>query len=83
MDDKMNGKIDESLLEGVTGGVIFDASGISGADQNNPWEVLDDTTGNVLGRFKSKNDAVWAAGQIWKNHMEVNWDQVLQLRGQK
>ncbi|MCR5591484.1 MAG: hypothetical protein K6F73_08095 [Lachnospiraceae bacterium] len=83
MDDKLRGKLDESLLEGVTGGVVFDARDISGADPSHPFEVLDDKNGTVLGRFTSMNDAMYAAGTISQNHMVVNWDQVLQLRGQK
>ncbi len=79
----INGKLDEAMLDGVSGGVIFNASGIIGADSNNPWEVLDDTNGNTLGRFPNRDDAVAAAGKLGKNHMEVNWDQVQQLRGQK
>ena len=80
---EMNGKLNDDMLDGVSGGVIFNSSGIIGADQNNPWEVLDDTNGNTLGRFANRDDAIAAAGKLGKNHMEVNWDQVQQLRGQK
>ncbi len=75
--------LDPALLEGVTGGVVFDASGISGADPNNPFEVLDDKNGTKLGAFKTRDAAMAAAGMLGQNHMEVNWDQVLELRGQK
>ncbi|MBQ9361516.1 MAG: hypothetical protein IJT96_10840 [Lachnospiraceae bacterium] len=80
---EMNGKLNDDMLEGVSGGVIFNASGIIGADNNNPWEVLDDKNGNTLGRFSNRDDAVAAAGRLGQNHMEVNWDQVQQLRGQR
>ncbi len=77
------GKLDEELVAKASGGVIFNASNIDGADKNNPWEVLDDNNGQTLGRFSNRDDAIAAAGKLGKNHMEVNWDQVLQLRGQK
>lgn len=77
------GKLDEELVAQASGGVIFNAVNIEGADKNNPWEVLDDNNGQTLGRFSNRDDAIAAAGKLGKNHMEVNWDQVLQLRGQK
>ena len=83
MDDRTKDKLDESLLEGVTGGVVFDATGISGADMSRPYEVLDDKNGAVLGRFTTMADARTAAGFISQNHVELNWDQVLELRGEK
>ncbi len=79
----MIGKLDEELMEKASGGVIFNAINIDGSDKNNPWEVLDDNNGQTLGRFSNRDDAIAAAGKLGKNHMEVNWDQVLQLRGQK
>ncbi|MBO5622332.1 MAG: hypothetical protein J5959_11970 [Butyrivibrio sp.] len=81
--EKNINKLNDDELDGVAGGVIFNASGIIGADKDNPWEVLDDRNGNTLGRFKSRDEALAAAGRLGQNHMEVNWDQVLQLRGQK
>ncbi|MBR1524746.1 MAG: hypothetical protein IJ641_09885 [Lachnospiraceae bacterium] len=81
--EKINTKLDEDDLENVSGGVIFNATGIIGADSNNPWELLDDTNGSTLGRFPTRDDAIAAAGAKGKNHMEINWDQVQQLRGQR
>ena len=81
--NEVNGKLNEAELDGISGGVIFDATGIDGADSGNPWELLDDTTGNTLGRFPTRDAAVAAAGAKGKNHMVVNWDQVQELRGQK
>ena len=79
----MKNMLTDDELNNVAGGVIFNASGISGADHNNPWEVLDDKTGDVRGRFANRDDAVAYAGRMGQNHMEVNWDQVQQLRGQR
>ena len=41
MKDFKDKKLGDEQLEEVTGGVIFNSSGIIGADPNNPWEVLD------------------------------------------
>ena len=48
MKENMNNRVDDSVLDGVTGGVLFNASGISGADPSKPWEVLDDHSGNNI-----------------------------------
>ncbi|MCR5650942.1 MAG: hypothetical protein K6F86_07165 [Lachnospiraceae bacterium] len=80
--------INDSDLGNISGGVIFNASGISGADRNKPWEVLDDRTGNniyINGEkqvFETREKAIEAAKRIGANHMEVTWDQVLQMREQ-
>ena len=82
-------KINENDLEGISGGVIFNSKGITGADDSKPWEVLDDHTGNNIywnGEkqvFATKEEALKAAKMIGANTMEVTWDQVLQMRDQK
>ena len=48
MADFKDKALGDDQLEEVTGGVIFNASGIIGSDSNNPWEVLDNRNGNVL-----------------------------------
>lgn len=78
--------INDNDLGKTSGGVIFNATGISGADPDKPWEVLDDKTGNniyidgVKQVFETREKAVEAAKKIGANHMEVNWNQVLQMR---
>ena len=47
MKDFKDKKLGDDQLEEVTGGVIFNASGIIGSDPNMPWEVLDNRNGNV------------------------------------
>lgn len=76
-------KIDLNELENVSGGLIFNASNISGADPAKPWEVIDNKNGNVLARFASKNEAIANASQYGSNPynaMEVDWDAVTRLR---
>ncbi|MCR5774610.1 MAG: hypothetical protein K6G42_05950 [Lachnospiraceae bacterium] len=84
-----NNKINEDRLDEVSGGIIFDASGIDGADKNNPWEVLDDTTGERVAGYPSESAARQAAmdgipmadgSKRRYNLLKVNWDQVLSLR---
>ncbi|MCR5222864.1 MAG: hypothetical protein K6D90_08375 [Lachnospiraceae bacterium] len=86
LNEKKMALTDEEL-EGVAGGLIFDASNIYGADPTHPWEVLDNHNGNVLGRFTNITDAQNYVRSMWgndpENTMPVNWDQVCYLRGQR
>ena len=85
----MNNKIDDNDLENVSGGVLFNSTGISGADPEKPWEVLDDHTGEIIyfnGKkqvFKTRKEAIDAAKRLGLNTMEFTWDQVLEKRGMK
>ena len=78
------GRLSDDDLEGVSGGVLFNASKISGSDPGKPWEVLDNNNGNVLNRFTNRADAEkWTRdtyGNAGGNTMEVNWDQVQAMR---
>ena len=74
--------INPDKLDDISGGVIFNATGIVGSDANNPWEVLDDKDGHVVARFSTEWAARSAVGGLNENYMEVNWNQVQQLRGQ-
>lgn len=85
MKDFKDKKLGDDQLEEVNGGVIFNASGIIGSDPNMPWEVLDNRNGNVLCRFSNKADAERQAksyGGGAMDSLEVDWNQVLKLRGQ-
>ena len=79
-------KIDDSNLEAVSGGVVFNATGISGADPTKPWEVLNDHTGDniyINGQkqtFATKGEAMDMAKRLGQNAMEVNWGQVCDMR---
>lgn len=80
----MKGKeiLNEEMLDRIDGGVLFNASGISGSDANNPWEVLDDKDGHVVARYPNEMAARLALGGLNESHVVLNWDQVLQLRNQ-
>ena len=79
-------KLENVDLDQVSGGVIFNAAGISGSDPNRPWEVLDNNNGNVIDRYANREDAARRAREFGNNPMndlEVNWSQVQQLRGRR
>lgn len=75
----INGKISDNELDNVTGGAIFNSSGIMGADPNRPWEVLDDR-GNVRERFNNRQDAERYARDKDLGTWEANWDMVMRMR---
>ena len=79
-------KLSEEELDGVSGGVIFNASNIIGSNKDKPWEVLDekgnivrDKDGNEL-RFASRDDAVAAAATAGVSWKEVDWNWVVDRR---
>lgn len=79
-------KLDDDALENVSGGYLFYAGQISGADPNKPWEVIDNHNGSVIDRFSNRSDAERRArdfGSEPANTMEINWTQLQQLRGHK
>jgi hypothetical protein len=72
-------------LKNLSGGVIFNATGIIGSDPYNPWELIDNYNGNVLARFRTKEDAIRFSHEKYgygnaEDTWEVNWDQVCALR---
>lgn len=78
-----NEKLNAEELGNVSGGFVFNAQNISGADPANPWEVIDNKNGNVLARFPSKQQAVAKAqsyGSNPYNGMDIDWDGVCKLR---
>ena len=78
-----NNRINDSELENVSGGFIFNATNIAGSDPNRPWEVIDNKNGNVLNRFSTRGEAEACAksyGSLTYNAMEINWDDVCSLR---
>ena len=75
--------MNDEALSNVSGGLIFNASNISGSDPARPWEVIDNKNGNVLARFANKDDAIANAKQYGGNPynvMETDWNTVVSLR---
>ncbi len=76
--------INDDTLEGVSGGLIFNASNIAGADPNNPFEVLDDSNGQVLARANSYDQARRYAERMGKStEYTEDWSRIQRLRGGK
>ena len=79
----MDKQINEQQLNNVNGGLIFNASNISGSDSTKPWEVLDNKNGNVLARFATEGEALANAASYGTNPyntMETDWNSVVSLR---
>ena len=55
--EEMLENISDENAEDVSGGAIFHAGRHAG-DQKHKWEVIDDKTGKVLGRYGSKKQAL-------------------------
>ena len=58
-------KISDDALNSVIGGRILDATGMPGADINNPWEIVDNRTGATLYRYNCKEAAIVDAVKKW------------------
>ncbi len=79
-------RIDENMLEEVTGGVIFNATGISWADQSKPWEVLNDYTfDNVFENGQKMTFATYEEAKAYAighgyNFRTTDWNEVQTAR---
>ena len=76
-------KMNESELGTVSGGLIFNATNISGSNPDLPWVVIDNKNGNVLNRFRTKAEAEACAqsyGNNAYNTMEIDWNALVSLR---
>lgn len=82
-------KLNDDNMDQVSGGYIFNSSGLYTDDHENtktPWEVLDNN-GNVMVvngrelRFTNQQDAAQAARENNVSDAEVDWDWVKGRRG--
>ena len=62
---KEDNRISDDVLENVSAGRILNAAGMPGADLNNPWEIVDNTTGQTLYRYNCKEAAIVDAVKKW------------------
>ncbi len=76
-------KINEDALDEISGGMVFNASGIEG-DPNRPWEVVANNDCRVLAAFSTQGEACEYAKQFGKhdpyNTQLVDWNTVKRLR---
>ena len=76
-----NRELKDDQLEKVGGGLIFYAKDIIGADPDRLYEVLDDTTGEVMARASSFEDAEKLADELHlAPFFTEDWDYVQDLR---
>ena len=77
-------RLSDDELNKVNGGYVFDATNIPGADPNRPWQIID-IKGNVIstGGFENKQQAQLVAAGMLQSVEEIDYDQLLQLRGLK
>ena len=52
-------------LDKVSGGRIFNATGMPDCDINNPWEIVDNKTGQTFYRYNCKEAAIVDAVKKW------------------
>ena len=57
--------INENDLDQVNGGRILNATGMAGCDINNPWEIVDNVTGQTLYKYNCKEAAIVDAVKKW------------------
>ena len=50
-------KVPDEALDQASGGFIFDAAGISGADSRKHWEVINSETGETVARCETEEEA--------------------------
>ena len=62
---KEDNRLSDDMLEAITGGRILNAAGMPGADINNPWEIVDNVTGQTLYRYNCKEAAIVDAVKKW------------------
>ncbi len=76
-------RLNDEELEGISGGMIFNATGRPEADPFRPWEVINNDNGEILGRFSTQGEACEFAKRFGKNpynDMIVPWETVEELR---
>ena len=57
--------INENDLDRINGGRILNATGMAGCDINNPWEIVDNVTGQTLYKYNCKEAAIVDAVKKW------------------
>ena len=72
-------------LEQVSGGRILNATGMPGCDINNPWEIVDNNTGQTLYRYNCKEAAIVDAVKKWGGYdyndiRDISQDEVIAKR---
>ena len=76
-------KMSENEFEKISGGMVVNAKGLPEYDPNFPWEVVENNTGKVLGKFPDQGLACQygkSFGPESYNAQEVDVATVIRLR---
>ena len=81
----MKEALNEQDLSQVSGGRILYAAGLPGSDINNPWEIVDNRTGQTLYKYNCKEAAIVDAVKKWGGNdyndvKDISQNEVMQLR---
>ncbi len=76
-------KLSDDESDSVSGGFLFNSKGISGADPDKPWEVIDGNTGETLARFNSWDEAKKDANKRNISYKEIKWEDLYDLRNMR
>ncbi len=83
MSDRLNdNKINDSELNSVAGGAVFDARLIDGSDKDNPFEIID-AKGDVRGRYSSMERAMYENGKQGLDYGVIDWNEVCRRRNNR
>lgn len=74
-------KVKNSELEKISGGHVFNAGGCS-RTPSFPYEVINDNTGDVEGRYKTYDQAVEGAKRKGLSEDSITWKEVSELRAE-
>ena len=81
---KENERIDENDLKNISGGMVVYADGLPEFDPSCPWEVVENNSGRLLGKFPDQADACQFGNSFGKdntyNAEQVDVPTVLRLR---
>ncbi len=78
-------KLSDDELMDVSGGLLFNSTGLSESVPEKPWEYLNDYDGSIIARFQSKNEAYDFVRRVYSKPdyqtlMEVDYCTVQRLR---
>ena len=69
-------KLGQKESEKVSGGYVFGRGELEGKR----WEVIDDSSGEVLGRYATKQEAREMAEKKFQSRSQISWDELSDLR---
>ena len=75
----LNAQVSDDLLESAAGGYVHNAGNTAG-DYSKPWEAIWDNDGEIIGRYATKEEAMYAAGANHVSGQEIGKPELDALR---